>query len=116
MCDVFNKDWVGKIKSDAVVNGLLNAPGNVEVTHVSKLIYYNGARFNQPNPLRFKREFETYSDAMIAFPYDALHYKENQLGPARLGHVRLGDPRRKFSFWHYSAPKSIYNLHQPSLR
>ena len=110
MSDAFNIDWVGKMKkNDSVVNGILNSPSEVLVRRVDKAGFYgNGAAIR---PILW----DSLGDALNRWKYDGYDLQLHEI-PAEVNQLRLGDPVRQFSFWHYSAPKSIYNLHQPSLR
>ena len=120
MCDVFKIDWIKRMKSDDVVNGVAHTDqSDINVNTVLSYVY--NILGDVPTSYGMDEHFSTWDEAYSKWD---IEYHQNTTEALRRaddlenGNVRsrIGDPYVKFDFFAYKTPPSIYNLHQPSLR
>ena len=121
MSDVFKIDWRKRMKKETVSHGFLNAKPLWRVTIAGPFDDLDDDQdVEDDDDARFEF-YESKQEAIKKWPknaladdYDPLELDVNQV------EIRHGLPKQMpiygVKFWRYKAPKSIYNLHQPSLR
>ena len=118
MSDVFKIDWTKRMKNETASHGFLYAKQLWRVKIGDPMVNLDD---DVDDETRYEF-FESKEEAIKKWPLNALApgYDPWEID-AMQTEIRHGEPKLIMpvygvKFWRYKAPKSIYNLHQPSLR